>query len=127
MPTSRELRWVAILVAGSILSIFVIFMSQNRVQRIRETAEILRARGGKKNRKRLAKVRAQFEYIKADFGLDELMNRRSFYFNTGCCSFDDGSITGIEIAKGKIKLIKWTDESTHAERMILGSERLSAI
>jgi UDP-2,3-diacylglucosamine pyrophosphatase LpxH len=104
-----------------------IFMSQNRVQRIRETAEILRARGGKKNRKRLAKVRAQFEYIKADFGLDELMNRRSFYFNTGCCSFDDGSITGIEIAKGKIKLIKWTDESTHAERMILGSERLSAI
>jgi len=29
------------------------------------------------------------------------------YFNTGCCCFDDGDITGIEIANGYIRLIKW--------------------
>jgi predicted phosphodiesterase len=29
------------------------------------------------------------------------------YFNTGCCCFDDGDITGIEIANGCIRLIKW--------------------
>jgi UDP-2,3-diacylglucosamine pyrophosphatase LpxH len=29
------------------------------------------------------------------------------YFNTGCCCFSDGDITGIEIAEGKIALIKW--------------------
>ncbi|MBC7746198.1 MAG: hypothetical protein H7096_13965 [Flavobacterium sp.] len=29
------------------------------------------------------------------------------YFNTGCCCFDDGDITGIEIANGNIRLIKW--------------------
>lgn len=29
------------------------------------------------------------------------------YFNTGCCCFDDGDITGIEIEDGMIRLIKW--------------------
>lgn len=29
------------------------------------------------------------------------------YFNTGCCCYDDGDITGIEIAEGFIKLVKW--------------------
>jgi predicted phosphodiesterase len=32
---------------------------------------------------------------------------KSSYFNSGCCCFDEGDITGIEIADGKIKLIKW--------------------
>jgi len=31
------------------------------------------------------------------------------YFNTGCCCFDDGDITGIEIAEGFIRLIKWEE------------------
>src|SRR5690606_30585032 len=35
------------------------------------------------------------------------------YFNTGCCSFNDGDITGIEISNGYIMLIKWkTDKET---------------
>lgn len=29
------------------------------------------------------------------------------YFNTGCCSFGDGDITGLEISDGEIKLIRW--------------------
>jgi len=29
------------------------------------------------------------------------------YFNSGCCCFDDGDITGIEIADGCIRLIRW--------------------
>jgi UDP-2,3-diacylglucosamine pyrophosphatase LpxH len=29
------------------------------------------------------------------------------YFNTGCCKFIDGDITGIEIADGYLRLIKW--------------------
>jgi len=30
------------------------------------------------------------------------------YFNTGCCCFEDGTITGIEIAENSIRLIKWS-------------------
>jgi UDP-2,3-diacylglucosamine pyrophosphatase LpxH len=29
------------------------------------------------------------------------------YFNSGCCCFSDGDITGIEIAEGEIRLVKW--------------------
>ena len=32
------------------------------------------------------------------------------YFNTGCCSFGDGDITGLEIGDGEIKLIRWPCE-----------------
>ncbi len=48
------------------------------------------------------------------------------YFNSGCCCFDDGDITGIEIANGFIRLIKWrykTDKES--ERIILEESKLS--
>jgi predicted phosphodiesterase len=41
------------------------------------------------------------------------------YFNTGCCCFDDGDITGIEIEDGFIRLIKWSKKSDSSERKIL--------
>lgn len=43
-----------------------------------------------------------------------------YYFNTGCCCFDDGDITGIEIVGGLIRLIKWKyDERGVSQRIIL--------
>jgi predicted phosphodiesterase len=33
--------------------------------------------------------------------------RTPCYFNTGCCSFGDGDITGIEIRDGSIGLVRW--------------------
>lgn len=30
-----------------------------------------------------------------------------YYFNTGCCSFGDGGVTGIEITGGEIRLVRW--------------------
>ena len=41
------------------------------------------------------------------------------YFNSGCCCFDDGDITGIEIADGYIRLIKWYDEENSSIRKVL--------
>ena len=47
------------------------------------------------------------------------------YFNSGCCCFDDGDITGIEIADGCIRLIKW-QYGTHktSERIVLEESKL---
>jgi len=43
-----------------------------------------------------------------------------YYFNTGCCSFGDGDITGIEIADGEIRLVRWpADPDT--DRRVLGT------
>lgn len=49
---------------------------------------------------------------------DDFVGLRPTYYNTGCCCFDDGDITGIEIADGEIRLIKWEwtgDESVRSE------------
>lgn len=45
------------------------------------------------------------------------------YFNTGCCSFGDGDITGIEIADGMIRLIRW-ECKPEAEPKQLGTAEL---
>lgn len=41
------------------------------------------------------------------------------YFNSGCCCFVDGDITGIEIENGFIRLIKWTLTDEKPERQVL--------
>ena len=41
------------------------------------------------------------------------------YFNTGCCCFSDGDITGIEVADGYIRLIKWHTQNDKVERIVL--------
>jgi predicted phosphodiesterase len=41
------------------------------------------------------------------------------YFNSGCCCYNDGDITGIEIAGDKISLVKWHLEKNKSNRMIL--------
>jgi len=47
------------------------------------------------------------------------------YFNSGCCCFDDGDITGIEIADGCIRLIKWRyQHKKESERIILEESKL---
>ncbi len=49
------------------------------------------------------------------------------YFNTGCCKYDDG-LTGIEIAEGKLSLVKWTSTAGGAPtREALASRRISEI
>jgi predicted phosphodiesterase len=49
----------------------------------------------------------------------EQSNIKPSYFNTGCCCFSDGDITGIEIADECIRLIKWHEHNGIAQRMIL--------
>jgi predicted phosphodiesterase len=48
------------------------------------------------------------------------------YFNSGCCCFSDGDITGIEIADGFIRLIKWeTAGDNQITRKVLEESPLS--
>jgi predicted phosphodiesterase len=49
---------------------------------------------------------------------------KSSYFNTGCCCFADGDITGLEIADGFIRLIKWEEHEKVAKRILLEETKL---
>jgi predicted phosphodiesterase len=47
------------------------------------------------------------------------------YFNSGCCCFDDGDMTGIEIEDGYIRLIKWQyGKGEKSERVVLEESKL---
>lgn len=49
------------------------------------------------------------------------------YFNTGCCSFRNGHITGIEIAEGEIRLVRWPDDDNRPRAKILARASLREV
>ncbi|PWS28882.1 metallophosphoesterase [Pedobacter yonginense] len=50
------------------------------------------------------------------------------YFNSGCCCFSDGDITGIEIEAGLIRLIKWSfQRRSDPERIVLEEMSLAEL
>jgi hypothetical protein len=51
-------------------------------------------------------------------------NIKPGYFNTGCCCFDDGDITGIEIVDGAINLVKWESVDGIPVRQVLETTSL---
>jgi UDP-2,3-diacylglucosamine pyrophosphatase LpxH len=49
------------------------------------------------------------------------------YFNSGCCCFDDGTITGIEISDGFVRLVKWSLNNGQPKRVIAEEESLISL
>ena len=39
--------------------------------------------------------------------VDRPVSAKPCYFNAGCCSYPDGDITGLELADGEIRLVRW--------------------
>jgi predicted phosphodiesterase len=68
---------------------------------------------------KIKKVEPKFTSVSRDY-----YKMRSSYFNTGCCCFIDGDITGIEIAGGWIRLIKWETVNQKTERIVLEEKQL---
>jgi hypothetical protein len=66
----------------------------------------LRAAGGD-----TAELRARLEWRRAEELRVELQAptplERPCYFNTGCCSYGDGDITGIELDGNQLRLVRW--------------------
>ncbi|MGI4751728.1 MAG: metallophosphoesterase [Janthinobacterium lividum] len=51
-----------------------------------------------------------------------------YYFNSGCCCFADGDITGIELSDEKIRLIRWKYNAEKIpERMVLEEAALESL
>jgi predicted phosphodiesterase len=58
---------------------------------------------------------------------DPFIKIRPSYFNSGCCCFDDGDITGIEIANGNIYLVKWEEKDGVSQRVELEKSELGKL
>jgi len=73
-----------------------------------------RERAGGASAAALARAHARLEHAKGR-RLDGVKPPRPMdapcYFNTGCCAFADGDITGIEVAEGELCLVRWPDDA----------------
>ena len=54
----------------------------------------------------------------------QYLTMKPSYFNSGCCCYRDGDITGIEITHEKISLVKW---NIHKERVLLEETTLEKL
>lgn len=81
-------------------------------------------------RRQVSEMAAQLEWIRSqEFGQSGpegqiVTMTKPCYFNTGCCSFSDGDITGIEIIDGHIRLIRWPTKDEKPLPQILETSSL---
>jgi hypothetical protein len=78
----------------------------------------------------IAVLRAELEFIEAAErrgGPPPLAIDPPCYFNTGCCSFGDGDVTGLEIIDGQIRLVRWPNDADEPAAKILVSEDLRSV
>jgi len=87
---------------------------------------------------RAAAIRAELEYSRTTVRrpVQQATVAPPCYFNTGCCSYPDGAVTGLEIADGELRLVRWPsnlreleapDRGLEAYKRVLASEPLEEV
>jgi UDP-2,3-diacylglucosamine pyrophosphatase LpxH len=91
-----------------------VFASHNHIEKIqRELAEASR-------KKDMDKMQ---EYS----SLEPYVLKKPSYYNTGCCCFDDGDITVVEIENDCIRLVKWSTILNEPTKLLLQEISLQEI
>jgi predicted phosphodiesterase len=95
-----------------------VFASMDHIDRL--TKQVLKARE-KGNEAEIMLLQTALEKRQAEYAGKQFIKTMvsPTYFNTGCCCFSDGDITGIEITEGFIRLIKWEETDKGIQRRIL--------
>lgn len=83
----------------------------------------------KNDQEKIKKISAEIPRRKREYNYvnHRYHTMRPSYFNAGCCCFDDGTITGLEIAEGFIRLVKWSKIDGKPTRIVAEEEHLVAI
>ena len=81
---------------------------------------------------KLAEFSAELEWVLAQSQAFRAENpviplKKPSYFNTGCCAFSDGDVTGLEISNGKIRLVRWPDDEDKPRPKPLASANLEDV
>ena len=103
-----------------------VFASLDHIDRLSKQLEKATLTG---DQEMVQAIRASLEKRKLEYAGKSLVKTmaRPSYFNSGCCCFGDGDITGIEIADGFIRLIKWDVTNDGYHRVVLEESPLSYI
>ncbi|MBL7699637.1 MAG: metallophosphoesterase [Chitinophagaceae bacterium] len=95
-----------------------VFASLDHIDRLTRQLEIARSQGDHVLIRSLEKeiLNRQEEY--AGKKVVKTMAKPT-YFNSGCCCYSDGDLTGIEIENGFIRLVKWKSDEGKSTRIVL--------
>lgn len=103
-----------------------VFESLTHIERLYRQYQEAESSG---NKELLADLYAEIRRREKEFtavSADYLIMKPS-YFNSGCCCFIDGDITGIEIENGFIRLVKWTLKDGVSQRLVLEEMSLAVL
>ncbi len=103
-----------------------VFNSLTHLERLylhREEAEI------KGDAETIKKIEQEIPRRKREYDRVNIQFRKMkpAYFNSGCCCYLDGNITGIEISDGYIRLIKWSKVDGSIKRIVAEEEKLTIL
>jgi UDP-2,3-diacylglucosamine pyrophosphatase LpxH len=84
-----------------------VFQSLTHIERLYKNYLVAKSKKDDRLESEIADEIRKIERFFTAVSVDYLQLRPS-YFNSGCCCFSDGDITGIEIEDGFLRLIKWT-------------------
>jgi predicted phosphodiesterase len=103
-----------------------VFASLDHIERLTKQLEKAKAKG---DTAAIQSIEAELEKRKAEYAGKQFHKTMVIpsYFNSGCCCFSDGDITGIEIEGDNIRLIKWKEENGQTQRLVLEESPLSYI
>jgi UDP-2,3-diacylglucosamine pyrophosphatase LpxH len=83
---------------------------------------------GKATLKQIADLRAELELVStAPFGDPPKEMPIPCYFNTGCCCFGDGDVTGIELVDNEIRLVRWLNDKHEPRSAVLDHKPLAEV
>lgn len=103
-----------------------VFESMTHLERLYK--QLLLARQ-ENNEASIAKLQQEIAFRRQEYDhvSDDYLHLKPSYFNTGCCCFVDGDITGIEIENDSIRLIKWKSANNNSEKTILEQASLESL
>lgn len=100
-----------------------VFGSLTHLERLYKSFQLAQQ---EKNTKRIIELQNEIRKRERDFtsvSVDYMVMKPS-YFNSGCCCYTDGDITGIEIDEGCLRLIKWKLQDESPQREVLEEMKL---
>lgn len=103
-----------------------VFASMDHIDRLTKQLEKAMQQG---DQERITAIQTALDKRKSEYAGKEFVKTMvsPSYFNTGCCCFSDGDITGIEITEGVIRLVKWELEGKNVNRLVLEEAQLDYV
>lgn len=111
-----------------------VFKSKTHAAQVQEAlraaeVRLLEAPNDPALRQRVADLAAELQWVRAQEQArpgpeGEIEMECPCYFNTGCCSYLDGDVTGLELADGEVRLVRWPDDEERPKPQVLARAHL---